>query len=573
MKNTYLKFVVQTLMVFGLVFIVSCSSDNDPTPPDNCTFVLDPDCFCAKTENTNNEPCVTYLAEKACSEYAKDKMFIRWRNSNDAGVFTWSEMTAVSGQTNVFEITQPASAFYLDNGLEPNFGAQILEFSNQSGYGGLNNGEPWQLYRNDRNTGDAKDWLFSDPVSGETSKKAYFVSVSTRNSAGEETVVCPPPSDVANPVGFRLNFKNTSGNYIFDRYASIKYTIDANTGEVAVSITEGDACTSYSKNESYIRWRNDADAGVFTWEEMISTGQNNTYEISQLAERFYLPDGTQANFGAQILEFSNQTGFGQDLKNTQPVTLYRNDKNNGGWIFDAPVNGVTSKTASFVEVISIDASGAETALCPPPSGVNKGGFRLNDLPNLVTRNSKLKYTFNADSGEVALAITEEDPCTTYDTSKFYIRWRNTTDAGVFEWSQMTAVEGEPGVFTITQPAANFYLDGVDTPNFGAQVFEFSNQSGFGQDDKDGRRLVQFRTLSSDRDVTIVSGSGTKNLLNRKTFTVNSSGAENVICEDTTTNSIRMKFDPDGNGNYIISKSNTIEYKIDVNNMTLAVIVK
>lgn len=577
MKNLYLQTIYSFMMVLGVVFITSCSSDSDdPTPPpeEECTFQSDSDCFCAKTENANSEPCTTFLADKACTEFDKSKMYIRWRNSSDAGVFTWNEMTAVSGQPNLYEITQQTAVFYLEGETTPNFGAQILEFSNQPDYGGLNNDQPWQLYRNQRNASDAtKDWLFSIPVDGVTSKTAYYISVSTRDAAGVETEICPPPADVDNPGGFRLNLNDTDSNPIFDKFATLKYVIDVNTGEVSVTITEGDACSSFDRSQAYIRWRNSSEAGIFTWDEMVETDQDNIYEISQLAETFYAPDGTEANFGAQILEFSNQSGYGQDLKNSQPVSLFRNDKTDDGWVLDAPINGVTSKIAAFVEVISIDDAGAETAICPPPAGVNKGGFRLNDLPATVTRDSKLSYLFNADTGEVALTITEEDPCTTYDESKLYIRWRNSSDAGIFVWAEMMEVEGEDGVFTISQLASNFYLDGVDEPNFGAQVIEFSNQSGYGQDLKDGRRLNQLRTLGTDRDVSITDGSGTKDLLNKKTFTVNIAGVETVICEDDSTNSIRMRFDPLGDGNFVIDKTNTLEYRVDVNNMTFAVFIR
>lgn len=568
-----LKRIPLMILLVGFAIFTACNDDEPEPEPDTCTFELEPECFCGKAENVTNASCVTFLKDKACSTYDKSTMYIRWRNESDAGIFSWEKMTPVTGSPNVYIISQPASRFYLPNALVPNFGAQLLEFSNQPDYGGLNNSQPWQLYRNQRNSPDpTKDWVFATPVDGKTSKKAYYVSVSTRNTAGEETVVCPPPADVTNSGGFRLNFQNAANEYIFDEFATITYTIDASTGEVAVGIEKGDACTSFDKSVSYIRWRNESDAGIFTWEKMAAVaGQQNVFQISQLAENFFTADGTTANWGAQILEFSNQSGYGQDSKNSKPVSLFRNDRNNNGWLFSAPVNGVTSKKAGFVEVISIDAAGVESAICPPPAGVNKGGFRLNDVQTLLSRNSKLSYTLDAKTGEVALAITEEDPCTTYDQSKMYIRWRNESDAGIFSWAEMAAVEGSPGVFRISQPAANFYLAGADVPNFGAQVFEFSNQSGYGQDLKNGRRLTQLRTNGSNRDITLTNGAGTLPIVKRKTFTVDSNGVETTICEESGTNSLRFVFNP--GGTYVISKTNTIEYSVDINSGLIAVVVK
>lgn len=165
-----------------------------------------------------------------CTQFSRENFYIRWRNSSNAGDFTWDAMSPVAGSDGVFQISQPANVFYLEGEDEPNFGAQILEFSNQPDYGGLNNGELWPLYRNG-NT----DWTFPVPVNGVTSKTALYISVSVRNAQGEETVICPRPEEVTQNRGFRLLFQD-EGEFVIQKTNTLRYVIDTFTGEVALFI-------------------------------------------------------------------------------------------------------------------------------------------------------------------------------------------------------------------------------------------------------------------------------------------------------------------------------------------------
>lgn len=180
---------------------------------------------------------ITSVDFNPCTDFSRDKFFIRWRNTTNAGDFSWSEMTKVADQEGVFEITQPASNFYLADADVPNFGAQILEFSNQPDYGGLNNGEFWPLYRNrnDNSSNGFGFWTFEKPVNGVSSKIALFVSVSTRDASGTETVVCPKPDDVDRAGGFRL-LLSYDGESIIQKTNTLRYVIDTFSGEVAVFI-------------------------------------------------------------------------------------------------------------------------------------------------------------------------------------------------------------------------------------------------------------------------------------------------------------------------------------------------
>jgi len=180
---------------------------------------------------------ITSVDFNPCTDFSKERMFIRWRNTSDAANFSWAEMTKVAGAGNIFQITQPASVFYLPDADAPNFGAQILEFSNQPDYGGNLDGELWPLYRNkDCPENGAPCWTFAAPVDGVTSQTAYYVSVSTRNAEGVETIVCPKPADAGTTNrGFRLFFTYNSVS-IFAKTNTLRYVIDADSGEVAVFI-------------------------------------------------------------------------------------------------------------------------------------------------------------------------------------------------------------------------------------------------------------------------------------------------------------------------------------------------
>ena len=173
-----------------------------------------------------------------CTDFSREEFFIRWRNSSNAADFTWEQMTAVEGENGVFTISQPASNFYLDDAEAPNFGVQILEFSNQPDYGGLNNGELFALYRNefDGNNSGPGFWNFPHPVDGVTSQTARYISVSTRNAQGEETVICPRPDDIDSNRGFRLRFTNDDGELIIQPSNTLRYVIDTFSGEVAAFI-------------------------------------------------------------------------------------------------------------------------------------------------------------------------------------------------------------------------------------------------------------------------------------------------------------------------------------------------
>jgi hypothetical protein len=181
---------------------------------------------------------VTTVAFNPCTDFSREVFFIRWRNSSNAGDFTWSQMTAVDGENGLFTISQPAANFYLDGAQEPNFGVQILEFSNQPDYGGNLDGELWPLYRNQDHPTDSGPgfWNFPHPVSGATSQTARYISVSTRDAQGVETVVCPRPEDITINRGFRLRFRNADNELIIQPTNTLRYIIDTFSGEVAVFI-------------------------------------------------------------------------------------------------------------------------------------------------------------------------------------------------------------------------------------------------------------------------------------------------------------------------------------------------
>lgn len=181
---------------------------------------------------------VTTVAFNPCTDFSREVFFIRWRNSSNAGDFTWSQMTSVEGEDGLFTISQPASNFYLDDADAPNFGVQILEFSNQPDYGGLVNGELFALYRNqfDGDNSGPGFWNFPHPVDGVTSQTARYISVSTRDAQGVETVICPRPDDIDSNRGFRLRFRDADNELIVQPTNTLRYIIDTFSGEVAVFI-------------------------------------------------------------------------------------------------------------------------------------------------------------------------------------------------------------------------------------------------------------------------------------------------------------------------------------------------
>ncbi|WP_373493098.1 hypothetical protein [Aquiflexum sp.] len=181
---------------------------------------------------------VETVAFDPCTDFSREEFFIRWRNSSNAADFTWAQMDAVDGEDGVFTISQPAANFYLENASSPNFGVQLLEFSNQPDYGGLNNGELFALYRNqfDGSNSGPGFWNFPHPVNGVTSQTARYISVSTRNAQGEETVICPRPADIDSNRGFRLRFTNADGELIVQPSNTLRYVIDTFSAEVAVFI-------------------------------------------------------------------------------------------------------------------------------------------------------------------------------------------------------------------------------------------------------------------------------------------------------------------------------------------------
>lgn len=174
-----------------------------------------------------------------CTDFSRAVFFIRWRNTTNAGDFSWAEMDPVAGTNGIFEIFQPGSVFYADGAEEPAYGAQILEFSNQPDYGGNLDGELWPLYRNELNRPDdpAKDWTLPEPVDGQTSKVAYYIKVSTRDAQGQETVICDKPEEMINAErGFRLLLFDGNGDPVVGKDQTIRYVIDTFSGEVALFI-------------------------------------------------------------------------------------------------------------------------------------------------------------------------------------------------------------------------------------------------------------------------------------------------------------------------------------------------
>ncbi|MCC5927926.1 MAG: hypothetical protein JJU28_01655 [Cyclobacteriaceae bacterium] len=406
MKDLSIQKLLTLLCMAGMVLVFACNNDDEPQPDPPCTFESDADCFC--DENPEDAQCIERELERVCNEFDRTVMFINWRNSSDAGIFTWDEMEPVEGQPGIFTISQPAVNWYTVDGEVPNFGAQLLEFSNQPGYGGLNNGQPWQLYRNQRNSDDpSKDWNFPSLVDGKTSKTAYYVSVSTRNASGEETVLCPRPADVTNPGGFRLNLFSQSGSSIVTRNSILTYTIDANTGEVALEIEELDPCTNFDKSVCFIRWRNSSNAGDFSWAEMEAVeDQEGIFRISQPAANWVDEATGEYGFGAQILEFSNQPNYGGNLDGL-PWALYRNQTDD--WTFPNFTAGVTSKTAHYIKVSTRNSQGVETVLCDKPSDVTtERGFRFwlngnEGFPD-IPKTAVFTYTIDMNTGEVAASF-------------------------------------------------------------------------------------------------------------------------------------------------------------------------
>ncbi len=172
-----------------------------------------------------------------CTDFSREEFWIRWRNTTNAGDFFWAEMDPVAGADGVYEIFQSAGVFYVDGADVPNFGAQILEFSNQPDYGGYLNEELWPLYRNQLNAEDpVMDWTLPEPVDGITSKVAYYVKVSTRDAQGVETVICDKPEEVTTERGFRLLLFDGNGDPVVQKDETIRYVIDTFSGEVALFI-------------------------------------------------------------------------------------------------------------------------------------------------------------------------------------------------------------------------------------------------------------------------------------------------------------------------------------------------
>lgn len=441
MKNLALRNYYWIIAIIGLSFFVACSSDDDtpepepepactfesdptcfcsenptdskcvtePEPEPECTFASDPDCFCA--DNAEDADCIALELERVCNDFDKSVMFIRWRNSENAGDFTWAEME--SAGNNLFTISQPASRWYTPDGDVPNFGAQLLEFSNQPDYGGLNDGQPWQLYRNQRNSDNpAMDWRFPEPVDGQTGKTAYYISVSTRDAQGNETVLCPAPEDVTNQGGFRLDIFGADGASLVTRNSVITYTIDAVSGEVLLSIEEADPCENFDRTDFYIRWRNTPNAGDFSWEQMDPVdGQPGVFTISQPASNWVAEETTGPNFGAQILEFSNQPDYG-GFNNGQPWPMYRNWQNAPDpakdWTFPVPVDGITSKVAYYIQVNTSNAQGEQTIVCDRPADVDRAnGFRLllfNDGEQVIPDDATVTYIIDTSTKEVVVSF-------------------------------------------------------------------------------------------------------------------------------------------------------------------------
>lgn len=412
-------------MLLVTAFFISCSKDEEPctfeeeptcfcaeNPADVkcCTFESDADCFCSQKQE--DAQCVAREQARLCSTFDRSVMYIRWRNNTNAGDFSWARMNPVQGQNGIFEISQQANVFYTADGTEPNFGAQIVEFSNQPDYGGLNNGQPWQLYRNWQNGPDpARNWDFPAPVNGVTSKTAYFITVSTRNAQGVETVLCPRPAEVTQANGFRLLF-NQNGQLVISKNSRLTYTINANTGEVALRIQELDPCENFDRSEMFIRWRDTPNAGNFTWAQMAPVaGSPGIFRISQPASRWVAEGGTGPNFGAQILEFSNQPDYG-GRNDGKPWSLYRNWQNAPdpakNWDFPAFVNGVTSKKAYYISVSTRNSQGVETIVCPRPADVTQAnGFRFFLIVNgqqVIPNNATVTYTIDSTTGEVAVSF-------------------------------------------------------------------------------------------------------------------------------------------------------------------------